>query len=61
MATTSDVSVGVFVRFNNELCQITEWMHRTPGNLRAFYQAKIKNLTLSVYSPTDGPLPYSPN
>ena len=31
------------------------------GRPGAFYQAKIKNLTLSVYSPTDGPLPYSPN
>jgi elongation factor P len=26
------------------LVQILEWEHRTPGNLRAFYQAKMRNL-----------------
>lgn len=44
MATTQDVSVGMFIRHNGELCQITEWQHRTPGNLRAFYQAKMRNV-----------------
>ncbi len=44
MATTQDISVGNFIRFNGELCQITEWHHRTPGNLRAFYQAKMKRV-----------------
>lgn len=44
MATTADINVGSIIRFNNELCQITEYQHRTPGNLRAFYQAKMKNL-----------------
>lgn len=44
MATTQDVSVGTFIRFNGELCVITEWQHRTPGNLRAFYQAKMRNV-----------------
>jgi elongation factor P len=44
MATTSDVSVGTFIRYNGELCVITEWQHRTPGNLRAFYQAKMRNV-----------------
>lgn len=44
MATTQDVSVGTFIRYNNELCVIIEWQHRTPGNLRAFYQAKMRNI-----------------
>lgn len=44
MATTADISVGTFIRFNGELCQITEWQHRTPGNLRAFYQGKMRNV-----------------
>ncbi|MEO6884172.1 MAG: elongation factor P [Bacteroidia bacterium] len=44
MATTSDIGVGSVIRFNGELCYITEYQHRTPGNLRAFYQAKMKNL-----------------
>lgn len=44
MAKASDLSVGTFIRFNNELAQITEYQHRTPGNLRAFYQAKMRNI-----------------
>lgn len=44
MANTSDINVGSVLRFNGELCVITEYQHRTPGNLRAFYQAKMKNV-----------------
>ena len=44
MANTGDISVGSFIRFNGEICQITEYLHRTPGNLRAFYQAKMKSI-----------------
>jgi elongation factor P len=44
MATSGDVKVGTILRYNGELCLITEYIHRTPGNLRAFYQAKMKNL-----------------
>ncbi len=44
MANTGDISVGSIIRFNGELCQIIEYQHRTPGNLRAFYQAKMRNL-----------------
>jgi len=44
MATTGDINVGTVLRFNGELVQIVEYQHRTPGNLRAFYQAKMKNL-----------------
>lgn len=45
MATTQDVNVGTFIRYNGELCLIIEWQHRTPGNLRAFYQAKMRNIS----------------
>lgn len=44
MATASDLSVGQFIRHNGELVQIIEFIHRTPGNLRAFYQGKMKNV-----------------
>jgi elongation factor P len=44
MATTSDLKVGTIIKFNNELHSIVSIEHRTPGNLRAFYQAKMKNL-----------------
>jgi len=32
------------VRYNNELAVVLEYEHRTPGNLRAFYQVKFRNL-----------------
>jgi len=44
MATTSDVRIGTTIRYNGELCTVFEWEHRTPGNLRAFYQAKLKSM-----------------
>ena len=44
MADTGDIGIGTIIRFNGELMQIMEYQHRTPGNLRAFYQAKMKNL-----------------
>ncbi|MEO8734247.1 MAG: elongation factor P [Flavobacteriales bacterium] len=44
MASTGDISIGTYIRFNNDICQIVEWQHRTPGNLRAFYQGKMRNL-----------------
>lgn len=44
MADTGDVSIGTFLKFNGELVQVVEWQHRTPGNLRAFYQGKMRNM-----------------
>src|SRR6185369_13943275 len=44
MAKINDVKPGSILRYNGELVQVTEIIHRTPGNLRAFYQAKMKNL-----------------
>ncbi|MFN3402506.1 MAG: elongation factor P [Cytophagaceae bacterium] len=44
MANTSDLSKGCFLRFNNELVVVLEYEHRTPGNLRAFYQVKMRNV-----------------
>jgi len=44
MATTQDVSVGNFIRYNGELVQVIECQHRTPGNLRAFYQGKMRRV-----------------
>lgn len=32
------------IRFNNELHSIFKFTHRTPGNLRAFVQVKMRNL-----------------
>ena len=44
MATTSDFRNGMVIRFNGELHRIEEYIHRTPGNLRAFVQAKLRNM-----------------
>ena len=44
MASTSDFRVGMVIKFNGELHRIDEFIHRTPGNLRAFVQAKLRNL-----------------
>ncbi len=44
MATISDLSKGNFVRYNGEVMQVEEMQHRTPGNLRAFYQLKMRNV-----------------
>lgn len=44
MASTSDLKNGVIINFNNELHSVISVEHKTPGNLRAFYQVKLKNL-----------------
>jgi elongation factor P len=44
MAKASDIKNGNILRFNGELIQVEEFIHRTPGNLRAFYQAKMRNV-----------------
>jgi elongation factor P len=44
MAKASQVSVGNFIKWNGELAQVIEFQHRTPGNLRAFYQGKFRIL-----------------
>ncbi len=42
MATTADLRIGAVIRFQGELCVVLESIHRTPGNLRAFYQVKMR-------------------
>jgi hypothetical protein len=44
MAKASEIKNGNILRFNGELVQMEEFIHRTPGNLRAFYQAKMRNV-----------------
>jgi len=45
MTSISNVSRGSIIRFRGEPHSIESLIHRTPGNLRAFYQASMKNLT----------------
>jgi elongation factor P len=44
MAKASEIKNGSILRFNGELIQVEEFIHRTPGNLRAFYQARMRNI-----------------
>ncbi|RYE22293.1 MAG: elongation factor P [Sphingobacteriales bacterium] len=44
MSKASEVKNGNILRFNGELLQVEEFLHRTPGNLRAFYQARMRNV-----------------
>lgn len=44
MGSTSDLRPGAVIKFNGENCLVLESEHRTPGNLRAFYQVKMRNL-----------------
>jgi len=44
MATTTDLSNGIVIRFNDELYRVVEWEHVAPGNWRAFVNIRIKNL-----------------
>lgn len=44
MGSTSDLRPGAIIKFNGENCLVLESEHRTPGNLRAFYQVKMRNL-----------------
>jgi len=44
MSKASEVKSGNILRFNKELVAVEEYIHRTPGNLRAFYQARMRNI-----------------
>ncbi len=43
MATTKDLSRGMFLRHNGQLCQVIEYQHTMPGKGGAYYQVKMKN------------------
>jgi elongation factor P len=40
----TSLRAGMVIKFNNELHSIFAFTHRTPGNLRAFVQVKMRNL-----------------
>jgi elongation factor P len=42
--TTADLRPGAVIVYNGDLCVVLESEHRTPGNLRAFYQVKMRNM-----------------
>ena len=44
MITSTQMRPGMVVKFNNDLFSVLSVVHRTPGNLRGFVQAKMRNL-----------------
>lgn len=46
----NDLRPGMVIKHNNELFSIFKAEHRTPGNLRAFVQARMRNLRTGAIS-----------
>jgi elongation factor P len=44
MASTGDIKIGSVIRFNGELCIVTDKQHTMPGKGGAFYQVKMKSI-----------------
>ena len=42
--TPADFRNGMVIRYNNELWSIVEFHHVSPGNWRAFFRTRLKNL-----------------
>ncbi|MDA3843224.1 MAG: elongation factor P [Candidatus Kapabacteria bacterium] len=42
--STSDLRNGAILKYNNVLCTVLDYEHRTPGKGPASYQAKLRNL-----------------
>src|SRR5271156_4125264 len=43
MLSATQLRPGMVVKFNNDLYSVFSMVHRTPGNLRGFVQAKMRN------------------
>jgi elongation factor P len=44
MISATQIRPGMVVKFNKELYSVFSMVHRTPGNLRGFVQAKMRSL-----------------
>ena len=58
MIASTQMRPGMVIKFNNELFSVFSVNHRTPGNLRGFVQAKMRNLRSGFYDigrPGDAP------
>src|SRR6476646_870547 len=44
MIAATQLRPGMVVKFNNELYSVFSMVHRTPGNLRGFVQARMRSL-----------------
>ena len=44
MIQATQMRPGMVIKYNNDLYSVFSVTHRTPGNLRGFVQAKMRNL-----------------
>ncbi|HUI57177.1 MAG TPA: elongation factor P [Bryobacteraceae bacterium] len=44
MISATQLRPGMIIKFNNDLYSVFTMTHRTPGNLRGFVQARMRNL-----------------
>ena len=44
MIQASSLRAGMCIMHNNDICRVMSVTHRTPGNLRAFVQVRMRNL-----------------
>ena len=44
MANANDLRKGMAIRYNGAVCLVLDYIHKTPGNLRATVQATLRNL-----------------
>src|SRR5690242_11393997 len=44
MISATQLRPGMVIKFNNDLYSVFSMTHRTPGNLRGFVQARMRNL-----------------
>lgn len=44
MPSANDLRKGMAIKYNNDINIVLDMQHRTPGNLRAFVQATLRNL-----------------
>ena len=56
--TSSDLKPGVVLNYNGEMHVVLESEHRTPGNLRAFYQVKMRNMRSGWAKPGFSPITF---
>ena len=41
----NDIRKGIVVMYEGKPCRVMDFQHRTPGNLRAFVQVRMRNLS----------------
>ena len=51
MADANNLRKGMAIRYNGAVCLVLDYLHKTPGNLRATVQATLRNLETGKTQP----------